>query len=186
MEAYAIEGPAGSGKTTIIKEVANKVKGEIWDPQLLRPRDYGGPGLSLVRDATQVQRMLTADIPVVFDRFWLSAWVYDQLRDKDGSYPSISVHLGHLWELLRWTKKYLQQRGFSFVNVDTHLTYIFCMPDFSTLIKQRSETGKEYPFSADSELAMYRQAYHELEKVQGMFGQDFRITLTAVESWNIT
>lgn len=172
----ALEGPAGAGKSTLINSLHDRglmMSGEILKdslslPVIPRPRDYQGlEGINLALLKDQISALAVANyrgtIPLVLDRYYISAWIYNSIR---AGYRSQSLHraikqaLFLAYNELVDTSTNLRNRmELTWANPqDVMLHYVFLLPELQLLYKNRQEAGRPFPYMATQELEVYLEA----------------------------
>lgn len=181
MKVIIIEGPAGSGKTIIAGKIADKEGTIIYDPLPgVKVRDHKGPELSFQRDMMHIYRMVTDKDheTLILDRFWLSALVYDSLRQQ-GYFGSaiLQSHMGYLSEIINSIKSDFYMRGFP-TNVHLDLEFIFNLPPVEEILERREKSSKSYPFDAAAELTLYSKMLYELKYIHPsmMASRNFKVS----------
>lgn len=197
LNILVIEGCQGAGKTTLGAElmVAKKVL-PVYPliNTLERPKQFehkdNGAGLSLVTDLTwllsaiQKYHYNETPIPFLIDRFFVSQWVYGQLRERTGGFPvtgllkqslSYSNRLIGLLSLEYFRRLNIKTRPHVIENIN--IIYLFLIPSVITLEERREYSGQTYAYSAIEEI----QIYFKAEQVVGDMGFPV-ISLDGMES----
>ncbi len=167
MEVIVLEGPAGSGKSTVLKQIE-----ESWDEGYINlsnglelPRDHGSPLPSYARDMAAIYNIVCEEQYgyIALDRFWFSTLVYDSLRQQ-GFFSSdiIEHHRESLNDLIQVIGQNFKDRGF-YVNESIRFTFYLLLPPIQEVLDRRESTGKVYPFDAGAELALYRRILSTLQ-----------------------
>lgn len=162
---FIVEGPAGSGKSYQIKSNSDLWKEVPRVAELPRPRSYDGLEgimLSHLKDTQTAVSLAYQDwnqVHVV-DRWVLSQLVYGALRGK------FRIHSGLVYALIQSGIQNIaaavEERMIRSHQVpgptrlDLHLEFLILLPEPDSLIQQRVEGKKEYPYSARDEISMYR------------------------------
>ncbi len=156
LNILAIEGCQGAGKTTLGAElmVSKKVLPVFPLINVLdRPKQFehkdNGAGLSLVTDLTwllsaiQKYHYNQTNTPFLIDRFFVSQWVYGQLRERAAGRPGRPV-TGLLKQSLLTAQtliSYLSLEYFRRLNINSrqhvisriNITYLFLITNVTTL-----------------------------------------------------
>jgi len=172
-KAVIFEGPAGSGKSYMIKHLAEHFGDKIYPevghlPEIDRPRAYiSSHGLwhSQFKDHRSTLHMLMAEDQVsIIDRWGVSQQVYDAIRAKrsvvepEALTYSLSMMVHSLQ--IAWAEHYARlDRTVPELEIDM-LFIVVCSPG-SLIDKLRAsaiEKGRVYPYLAKDEASLYRQA----------------------------
>ncbi|MBW2559279.1 MAG: hypothetical protein JRE40_00340 [Deltaproteobacteria bacterium] len=185
----ALDGPAGGGKSTLIKEIIDRglarSPGQLFG--FIRPRDYdsqrtkdNGASYSMVKNHAQlVDTFRTSyehnhDVPIILDRWALSQFVYGTLRTSKGW---MTGTLETYWKseidylkLLYSQYDYRRWAGMPYSDdlpvVPLELHPVFFLPDYETVLSRRANHEKEYPFYLRDEWNFYHRIW-EWELIMG-------------------
>lgn len=177
-----IEGPAGSGKSTLIDKLHTGEWARKREPllNLPRPRSYEGiygNQLSQIKDHLAVLDLLSDDpekTPLLVDRFFFSQMVYNAIRTGKDEISHTMVHrllaslkLSVLCASQEWQSRCDATQPYEPYAVTHHLHFHFILPALPLLRERRSKTDREFPFSAEQELALYIHAHLYLKSILG-------------------
>lgn len=182
LRLWVVEGPAGSGKSTLIKHLIETTAADIGPQELAidlpRPRDYGATGaqVSQLRDHARIIQLVsifeyTKDLPlravepIVIDRWLLSQWVYGTIRK---TYP-VTADLAEtlcllvtrgLFTLESSLCEYVSRGGLGpdsdALYPIVELEFLLVHPNIVELKKRRdSNPSRQYPFDYLTEHALY-------------------------------
>lgn len=174
---FVIEGPAGSGKTTLARKFSELYSAPIVNApvDLPRPRNYQGTNgeiLAILKDlAYNLESLTETDRGhMVLDRFAISSFVYGQLRAEDErnmrhnwEHPPIGVE-GRLRRIVASTlslvSEGLECLGARDIKVKPrNYRWHILLPTLQELQLRRSNAtfndARVYPFIAERELAIY-------------------------------
>lgn len=171
------EGPAGSGKTTLIK---NQFDGKGFKYLQLRdklnidrPRSYDGTEgirLAQIKDQVTTSDFIFEPHPAcITDRWYLSQFVYGSIRKKMEATPRDIIRLGMRDVLyqsqsaaLRGAEPFLHQehQAIKFV---IRLVVFLPSPRVLKFLRESAPVGREYPFDVQQEIDLYYEAYEEIE-----------------------
>jgi len=176
IHVLAIEGPAGSGKSTLVRELV--ARGYVQPPSdYPRPREYvgiEGQRLSLLKDYNSLAFIATSTAPrVVLDRFLLSAFIYEFIRANRADPhplkmdPAALVEGFECWASILDASSALLDSWGSNTARTGKVSWLVYVPADETLHARRlhasREEGREYPFEAAAEAALYREAFYQLK-----------------------
>lgn len=192
LHVVAIEGPAGAGKSTLVRELEHR--GYVLPPSNYpRPREYigiEGQRLSLLKDFNSLAFLLTTNAErVVLDRFILSAYIYEFIRQHRNAQPH-EMNVESLiqsfddWSSILDASSSLLDSWCQRVTpiVGGLVTWYIYMPPVEILWSRRNkaalEEGREFPFNAGQEHALYLEAFYSLQdKLDPPPGWDFELKL---------
>lgn len=168
-EIYIVEGPAGSGKSTIIDRLDTQNSIPIFDnsgdAHGVRNFDgYAGLIEITTRDLRKIGWALSTNIPqIIFDRWVLGSFVYDHLRGE-AAFPD-EQHFHHVivgWlSIIKGLQGVLVARG-RVPLMDIGIHWKLNLPSTETIDGRRTSANKGYPFPADLEHDAYWQVYRLL------------------------
>lgn len=180
MKLVIIEGPAGSGKSTLISEIEAKKLGQLvpsYRESGLLPRPgrsfdgIQGVQISQLKDAftvMQIAELLRSNgktnKPLVIDRWLISQLVYDNIRHNR---TSVNFHTvkgllnTHFLQFPLIMLEYFYRNGepeIWMTDLLSEITFDFLiiMPTPDVLLARRQWAGKEYPYSVLTELDWYQ------------------------------
>lgn len=163
----AIEGPAGSGKSTLVKGLASVRPDLVTIERPTFGRSIGpalGSWSSSYLEYQAIAGATMTEHTFLTDRFLLSRWVYRHFEGI-GTGPSHSVdQMLNSYSNLHTTAmaEMVMRTGLG----HTHPLCVFIivlLPSLHNLIKQRRFGGKHYPFGASKELYLYSELAEELD-----------------------
>lgn len=163
------EGPAGSGKTTIINRLAKEIEDDVMvlprPAELLGVRSYRNEMAPMKADFDRLMTLLYSPYNnFMADRFWISSLIYQPLKLRDRYYSPASYPMPFMVEkdtktLVSWaagTMRTVDARDIE-IKVPDYLRIDFYMllPSTRLLLSNRKKADREYPFDAEIELAFY-------------------------------
>lgn len=170
MEILAIEGPAGAGKTSILKSIISEtdaislMKSEVYDPKI---RDQT-VAATLYRDMEYIlgalEHLVMGHQQVVADRFFLGGIVYDHFikANKPLARLHTQSYLQNILRIINNLSSHFQSRQHIETMKRIHIKWIFEIPNVGTLQERRKKSGKTYPFDAHKEITGYQKVYNDL------------------------
>lgn len=188
---YIIEGPAGSGKSSLINELIAQKRGFIRPVPfgtIARPRAYDfpdlGAGLSMAKDFLHLAEAITAPGHVLMDRGFLSQVIYGAFRSPDNGY--LQTHAHELPMRIREIVDVVSS-DYTFRSNQSQIstTPIFLgilLPPWKELIDRREGhlrhhnlPANHYPFDALTEHQLYQLAAQMMVKGCHIWGIRFAI-----------
>lgn len=167
---YCVEGPAGGGKSTLIKKQQVDWPGLLFiEGRFTKTRDYSGDlGLmeATMKDARVLASLLTCQSEmVVIDRWLLSGIVYDSLRGEAPipEQQQFDYFMGGWVYAMLGLRQQLRSRG-RFYPEELQINWMFNIPSAFDLIERRDSIVKVFPFSVMDEIDAY-------QKVQNLMDQ---------------
>jgi len=204
IKIIAIDGPAGSGKSTLIKEIIDRGLARIPDhySSLIRPRDYSsnksqdnGASLSMIKNHEQLVDSLRTsyehhhDVPIILDRFILSQFVYGTLRTSYGwRRKDLETYWNYeLYQILNTFHQYKLRvkagQTYSIPDIAIELWPVIFLPQKEIVKERRAKKSKEYyPFNLDREWNMYNRVFDFLD-IGGVSTQGYTISLHKIQSY---
>jgi hypothetical protein len=198
MRLIVVEGPAGTGKTTLITQVEEK--GWALRPSRFvtfdRPREYTGlDGISLayLRDISTTFGMFLnkhhGQCTTIADRWLMSQYVYESIRQRGGetSYTLartlISTAVNNLQQLWReW-----RFRGAADTAHDLHLRihFLVMIPTLEQLLLTRSSAKREFPYDPQLEITTFTHAARAFQNaLLTQYSKDVTVELFKISSMN--
>lgn len=158
-----VEGPAGSGKTTLIKELSTRGFASISSSLGVRAPDPGTVIMaSAINDWSKVVQAVHSDaVFVAIDRLVLSQQIYGHIRaNLNGpTWPEPSILYGRVLSMFSDVQTDMKLR---LLNTSYHLppvdiNFLFVLPTFNELVARRGNQTKPYPFDVELEYSFYTQ-----------------------------
>lgn len=155
MTIYAIEGPSGAGKTSLVQgQDATVTKFYKQWPRVMNKEQ--AVFYSSLADYEVLLYAVTFQQPVYSDRFLIGRWVYRAFEVG---------HLDPLWyqqmqtslKVLRTAvaTEYMQRTGDRNYPTQPTIDLMVLLPDIDQVAHQREASGKSYPFDLDFEYQLY-------------------------------
>lgn len=168
-----VEGPAGSGKSTYIQRL-KKERDDITVVESLFtqfsqgdrfPSTEQAPTLSLISDAAKAIQAWSSHQDVYLDRFCLSQFVYQRLREKRDQEPfdaaAYEKELSHalllMVDILNHTYDWVYNR-LSKVGSFQELNLVLLVPTPDLLIHRRNLTLRKFPYGLRDQVEYQRLA----------------------------
>lgn len=183
-KVLVIEGPAGSGKTTLIERLLRDCpQAKLVEPQMKldRPRTYAGRDveLSQTKDVLSAMNLIHSDNSstpfYVIDRWTLSQWIYGHIRRLTPEYSprgltssvmqSVGAGLQLVYSL--WLDSQIRGGNHNPENTPPFtFMFVIMLPTRDLLESHRLASPKgihSYPFDSGQELRLYQGACQALE-----------------------
>lgn len=168
---FVVEGPAGAGKSRLIRDLS-----DLWQPvlhpaTLPRPRSYEGEeGIKLSQMKDALASIAVAyeepNVPLVLDRWMISQWVYGTIRSGEtylsATQGSSLIRLGVQRLISEVEERFSRTYRTKQCLVSVSLNFYLMLPAAHLLKSNRRLTQKEYPFPPDQEIDLYKQAFQYL------------------------
>jgi hypothetical protein len=178
--AIIFEGPAGSGKTTLMNHFRQSPSVQLSTepelPEIDRPRAYTGTlGLwhAQLKDHRSAMHMLMTpeDQVSLIDRWVVSQQIYDHIRQgrtelkRDALSYSLTYAMQNIANL--WGEHWARM-DCSIPPVTLNLMFVFVVSaaiDVRTMRSGPEAEGRKYPYSAEAEVNLYRQACFTVQQM---------------------
>lgn len=172
-----VEGPAGSGKSTLIKRIIAsdpKTFAEVEHPlEWARPRAYLGEKgviLSQAKDYLTVLGFIRSPAPItIADRWMVSQQVYGAIRRGEAALTLSSwqfhLYLSQGISNISRADYELKLRSNDFSSeslIDFDVVWIFLVPKEPLLLQTRSTVERDFPYSPLQEIPLYLRMYQLL------------------------
>lgn len=180
-----VEGPAGSGKSTLISRIIHEGRGVLLEPTMKfdRPRSYDGIEgltLSLAKDTMasigiaglHLGKMEDDPLPIILDRWCLSQWVYGNIRrgklpnqsDRHQTDECVRSIFSSLHTLDAVTRELALRAGqHEYLQFPYEVHFVVLMPWLELLKSHRAKKPYgHYPYEAFYELEVYHKALQGL------------------------
>jgi hypothetical protein len=167
LKLLVVEGPAGSGKTTLIREMLYAGVGQTPEIPFTipRPRTYEGKvHLSMVKDhlsSYYALNYLNSERAVILDRWLISQLVYGSLRGETFIEQStVSQIIDYGIDNLELAYRELQVRlGKPYPKAERlklDVCFLMLLPSVEDLAMRRFTAKREFPYLEEEELTAYQ------------------------------
>lgn len=161
-DIYIVEGPAGSGKSTLIGHLSERSGLRVAHFPVERPREYSGAineALAIAKDVGAMAQALTFPDGAIIDRWAVSSFVYSHIRQNVE--PDMAVFNRFMVTSLEQkslSKMSLVDRGVLEAGITYRLRWILVLPSPGDIRLRRMNAEREgriYPYDPDIEWYYY-------------------------------